>query len=109
MPAVISRVVVLPQPDGPSSATSSPSRISRSSASTAVTAPKRRVSFSSRTSIAPLPLHAATVNLQQLLLREQEQEQHRQDVVQPDGGQQPVVHEAPLAQQRPHQQAERRL
>src|SRR5215213_6671154 len=103
MPAVISRVVVLPQPDGPSSATSSPSRISRSSASTAVTDPKRRVSFSSRTSIAPpagelrageseageetlelvcrpalnsparLPFDPTAIDLHQLILRDQEQ------------------------------------
>src|SRR5690242_8571657 len=99
MPAVISRVVVLPQPDGPSSATNSPSRMSRSTASTAVTDPKRRVSFSSRTSIAPpadelsadefrkaawnssaddssapLPLDSAAVDLHQLVLRKEEQQ-----------------------------------
>src|SRR5262249_48869494 len=42
-PATMRSVVVLPQPDGPSRAISSPSRTSRSSLSTATTLPKRFV------------------------------------------------------------------
>ena len=43
MPAIMFMVVVLPQPDGPSSATNSLSPISRSSEATAVRSPKRLV------------------------------------------------------------------
>ena len=46
-PPIIRSVVVLPQPDGPSRAKKRPASISRSSASTAVTSPKRLVSPSS--------------------------------------------------------------
>src|SRR5262245_46689663 len=42
-PAIMRRVVVLPQPDGPRSAMSSPSAIWRSSWSTATTSPNRLV------------------------------------------------------------------
>ena len=42
-PAIIRSVVVLPQPEGPSRAKNSPSPISRSMSSTAVTSPKRFV------------------------------------------------------------------
>ena len=41
-PAIIRRAVVLPQPDGPSSVTSSPSRTSKETPSTAVTRPPAR-------------------------------------------------------------------
>ena len=58
-PAIMRSVVVLPQPDGPSSEKNSPSAIVRSRSSTAVAAPKRFVTPSKRTAslIAPsLPL-----------------------------------------------------
>src|SRR5258705_482675 len=42
-PAMVLRVVVFPQPEGPSSAISSPSRTSRCRSSTATTLPKRFV------------------------------------------------------------------
>src|SRR6202023_2301862 len=42
-PAMMRNSVVLPEPDGPSRATSSPERISRSTWSRAVKAPKRRL------------------------------------------------------------------
>src|SRR5215204_5363355 len=49
-PAIICNAVVLPQPDGPSSTTNSPSAISRFSRSTAVTPPGYRLHrFSSTT------------------------------------------------------------
>src|SRR6266436_10052762 len=51
-PASSRRVVVFPQPDGPSRATSSPGRSVRSSPSRAVTGPYRRVSPSIWTSTA---------------------------------------------------------
>ena len=43
-PAIIRSVVVLPQPDGPSSEKNSPRAMSRSSASTTVSSPKTLVS-----------------------------------------------------------------
>src|SRR5919198_2036924 len=97
MPATMSRVVVLPQPDGPRKATNSPLSISRSSASTAGTWPKCLVSLSSRTRTL-LALYAAAVDLEQLLLGEQEQHQHRQHVIQSHRGQDAEVDEAALAQ-----------
>ena len=48
-PAIIRSTVVLPDPDGPSIEKNSPSRISRSRSSTAVTAPNRFVTDSRRT------------------------------------------------------------
>ena len=48
-PAIIRSTVVFPEPDGPSIEKNSPSRISRSRSSTAVTAPNRLVTDSSRT------------------------------------------------------------
>ena len=48
-PAIIRRVVVLPEPDGPSIEKNSPSRTSRSMPSTATTSPKRFSTASRRT------------------------------------------------------------
>ena len=48
-PAIIRRVVVFPDPDGPSMLKNSPSAISRSMPATAATSPKRLVTPSSRT------------------------------------------------------------
>src|SRR5437867_820373 len=107
MPATIRSVVVLLQPDGPRNATNSPLRISRSSASTAVTSPKRFVSVCRLTRISAL--YSPAVDPHQLLLGEEEQCEHRKDVEQADRCEQAIVHEAPLAQQGAHQHAQRKL
>ena len=52
-PATMRRAVVLPQPDGPSSATSSPGAISMDSPSRARVAPNARVRFCSSTLVPP--------------------------------------------------------
>ena len=52
-PATMRRAVVLPQPDGPSSATSSPGAISMDSLSRARVAPNARVRFCSSTLVPP--------------------------------------------------------
>ena len=55
-PATMRSAVVLPQPDGPSSATSSPGAMSMDSPSSARVAPKERVRSWSRTLVpAPCP------------------------------------------------------
>ena len=48
-PATSRKVVVLPQPEGPSSEKNSPRRISNETASTAVTGPKRLVTWRNST------------------------------------------------------------
>jgi hypothetical protein len=53
-PATMRSAVVLPQPDGPSSATSSPGAISMDSPSSARVAPKERVRSCSSTLVPPL-------------------------------------------------------
>src|ERR1700751_1489875 len=60
-PARMRSAVVLPQPDGPSSATSSPGAMSRVSASSARTVPKDRLTRSSRTGAPPLAAWPADV------------------------------------------------
>ena len=52
-PATMRRAVVLPQPDGPSSATSSPGAISMDSPSSARVAPNARVRSCSSTLVPP--------------------------------------------------------
>src|SRR5215472_8287037 len=108
MPATINSVVVLPQPDGPRNATNSPLSIDRSSASTAATGPNCLVNLS-RTTRMLSAFDSTCVNLHQLLLREQEQHQHGQDVVQPERGQDAVVDEAALAEHPAHDLAQRGL
>src|SRR5438034_295293 len=107
MPATISSVVVLPQPDGPRKATNSPLWISRSSASTAVTSPKRFVSACRLTRISAL--HPAAVDPHELLLGKEEEGEHGQHIKQADRCEQAIVHEAPFAQQGAHQHAQRQL
>ena len=51
-PAIIRRQVVLPEPEGPSIEKNSPSRTSRSTPSTATTSPKRLTTPSSRTAMS---------------------------------------------------------
>src|SRR5690606_39468616 len=103
MPASMSRHVVFPHPEGPSSAKSSPSRISRSMPSTAVTLPnffvkpRRRIS-----AMLHSPFAAAGSGFQQVLLRDQEKQQHRRDVKQRGGREQPVI-------QGPERSEERRV
>src|SRR6478672_9472294 len=60
-PPIMRRVVVLPQPDGPSSEKNSPARISRSIPSTARTSPNRLVSPTRRISGTADPLMTADV------------------------------------------------
>src|SRR5262245_30164349 len=107
MPATIRSVVVLPQPDGPSRATNSPLRISRSNASTADTLPNCLVSRSSRTRTSALD--ASAVDLEQVLLGHDEQQQDWQHVVQPERREDAVVDEAALAEYAAHHLAQRRL
>ncbi len=52
-PAIIRSVVVLPQPDGPSSETKSPDSIARLQSSTAVTSPKRHETFFKTSLLTP--------------------------------------------------------
>src|SRR5665213_2788375 len=52
-PAIILRSVDLPQPDGPTMTRNSPSKMSRETPSTAVTAPKDFVTSASRISAIP--------------------------------------------------------
>ena len=54
-PAIIRRVVVLPEPDGPSMAKNSPSPISRSTPATASTSPNRLWTPSRRTAATAGP------------------------------------------------------
>src|SRR5215218_8936514 len=60
-PATSRRVVVLPQPEGPSRENSSPPCTCRSMPSTAVTSSNRLTSPTSRTSPPPIPPLSATV------------------------------------------------
>ncbi len=60
-PASMRSSVVLPQPDGPSSAKNSPCRMSSVSASTATTAPKRLLTASNCTSAGAVPSSAIPV------------------------------------------------
>ena len=55
-PATMRSAVVLPQPDGPSKATSSPGAISIDSPSRARVAPNARLRFCSTTLVPPLPV-----------------------------------------------------
>ena len=55
-PATMRRAVVLPQPDGPSSATSSPGAMSMDSPSRALVAPKKRLRFCSTTLVPRAPV-----------------------------------------------------
>ena len=55
-PATMRRAVVLPQPDGPSSATSSPGAMSMESPSRALVAPKKRLRFCSTTLVPRAPV-----------------------------------------------------
>src|SRR5690348_2909264 len=100
MPATIRSVVVLPQPEGPSRATNSPLRISRSSASTADTLPNCLVRRSSRTRTSALD--ASAVDLEQLILGHDEQQQDGQDVVQPERRENAVVDKAAFAKYAAH-------
>ena len=61
-PAIIRRDVVLPQPEGPTSTTNSPSATSRSRAGITVTSPKRFSTRSSATrAMPPFPPVAAAL------------------------------------------------
>src|SRR5258708_6598623 len=80
-PAIIRSSVVLPHPDGPSSVKNSPALIERLTPSTAVNAPKRRVTFRiSRSAIGGEPCgsgekpadSSATCRLARAQLPEQE-------------------------------------
>ena len=55
-PATMRRTVVLPQPDGPSSATNSPGAISSDSPSSARVVPNDRFRSCSTTLVPPVPL-----------------------------------------------------
>ena len=56
-PATMRNVVVLPQPDGPSSVTNSPSLTRRSTSLTAAKSPNCRLTFSRRTLDIRHPIH----------------------------------------------------
>src|SRR5918996_4365510 len=108
MPAIMSRVVVLPQPDGPRRAVTSPLLISRSIASTASTSPNDFVNSCSSTRIGSA-LHPTAVDAHQSVLGKHEEHENRRDIVEPDRGEQPVVDEPPLPEDGPDKGAEHLL
>src|SRR5215218_10091340 len=83
-PAIMRSVVVLPQPEGPSRETNSPSRRARSTPSTAATAPKRRCRLrrtSFDTLVAPAPQHEVAPD-QPHADGDEDQGDHQQDAAQ---------------------------
>src|SRR5438445_9955696 len=92
MPASIISDVVLPQPDGTSTATKAPSSIARSTPATAGVAPTHSLRrFFSSTRAMVLPLDAADRHLRQIFLAEHVDEKTRQDVEHRDGRNDAVV------------------
>src|SRR6266566_10082304 len=88
-PATMLRVVVLPQPEGPSSTVNDPSGTSRSIESTATTGPNSRRRLLSTTSAIALPLpHAGQEPANQVPLRHQRDEDGGQRAEQGAGGHQ---------------------
>src|SRR5437667_193924 len=73
-PAIMLSVVVLPQPDGPTSTTNSPSGTARSMASTARVEAKSLVSPSSRTAATLLPQKAEGEAAHEVLLDQESQD-----------------------------------
>src|SRR5215510_678653 len=71
-PAIMRRVVVLPQPEGPSRQTTSPAATSRSTWSTAVRSPKTLVSLSSAIVDMASPLDRAEGDAAQEMVLQQE-------------------------------------
>src|SRR4029453_10414941 len=92
MPASISSVVVLPQPDGPSTATNAPSAIVRSMRSTAAAAPAQLLrTFLSSMRAMVLPPDAPDRHLRQVALAEHVEQQAREDIEHRDRGDDAVV------------------
>src|SRR5215470_978282 len=75
-PAIMRRVVVLPQPDGPSRQTTSPAATSRSTRSTAVRSPNTLVTWLSAIVDIDLPLDRAEGDAAQQLVLQQERHEH---------------------------------
>src|SRR5580704_3881956 len=76
-PATMRKVVVLPQPEGPSSVTNSPSLTRRSTPLTAANSPNLRLTFSRTTlDIARRPLQRAEMFLDEAELHPAEQDDH---------------------------------
>src|SRR5918996_5087507 len=99
-PATMRKVVVLPQPDGPSRQTTSPAPTSRSTASTATNRSKRLVTLrSSMSAIASAPDGAEGDAAQQLVLQHEGHEEHR-DQEQADDGREQAPVDANLAADR---------
>src|SRR5215813_9121908 len=93
-PAIMLSVVVLPQPDGPTSTTNSPSGTARSMASTARVEAKSLVSFSSRTAATLLPQEAEGEAAHEVFLDQEAEDDDRERRDRADGGLGPIV--APL-------------
>src|SRR5437764_11013239 len=92
MHASIISVVVLPQPDGPNTATKAPSSIARSTPATAGVAPAHSLlRFFSSIRAMVIPLDAANGHLSQIFLAEHVDEKTRQDVEHRDGRNDAVV------------------
>src|SRR5437867_13037218 len=90
-PAIMLSVVVLPQPDGPTSTTNSPSGTARSMASTARVEAKSLVSPSSRTAATLLPQKAEGEAAHEVLLDQESQDDDGQGGDGADGGLGPIV------------------
>src|ERR1700757_4853502 len=79
MPASMKRLVDLPQPEGPSSATNSPSSIVRFMSRTASTSPNRLTTWRNST-VAASSLHAADRHLHQISLRGEVENKARDEI-----------------------------
>src|SRR5215469_11507793 len=92
MPARMKRLVDLPQPEGPSSATNSPSSIVRFRSGMTSTSPNRLTTWRNSTLATVSALHAADRHLHQVALRGEIEDQARDQVEHPDRGDDAVVH-----------------
>src|SRR5262245_50597336 len=92
MPASMNRLVDLPHPDGPSSATNSPSSITRLRSGITSTSPKRLTTFSnSIRAIAASAFHAADRHLHEVALRGGVEDEARHEIEDANRGDDPVV------------------
>src|SRR6187551_2391884 len=91
MPASRNRLVDLPQPDGPSSATNSPSSMARSIPGITSTSPKRFAILRNSTPAIDSAFHAADRHLHQVALGKRVEDETRDEVEDTDGGDHAVV------------------
>src|SRR5262245_33339004 len=91
MPASRKRLVDLPQPDGPRSATNSPSSMARSMPGSTSTGPKRLVTLRNSTLAIASSLHAADRHLHEVALCRGVEDEARHQVEDADRGDDAVV------------------